>query len=650
MTSINVDTGDTDKMGADFELLKNPASVAPLKAKTELAANDAAPVVQSAKGAPSKKPRKRSSPKVSGGSFKLNQRGVWFVPDQSDDGAGDGGNVWLSERLKVIAQVRDVDDLEWAVRVELQDMDGNIKEHTIPWKRLSSDQSTAILDELTAMGLAISFTLQHKRWLVQYLQTARDAPRARLVPATGWFKETGAFVLPAEIIGDAGEWLIYDGSLKVPVLASGLPDTWRDGVARYAVGNPLLLLTLGAAFAAPLMGMAGLDSGGFHIVGASKKGKSTVCDLAASVYGKPEDYRQTWSATAAGLEYTTAAFNHLPLLLDEISQADAKGVGRMVYMLSQGKGKARGRDTGGVRDLTRWRCFILSNGENDLASVIKEGGGKINAGQEVRFIGLSADRKHGAFDDLHGFTDAPALCKHMALTAAANHGSIGREYLALLAGADRVELKAQIHAAMAKFAKDAVPLGASNQVSHASQYFALCGFAGELAASLGLVDWTTGTAWAAARVMYADWLSIRGGAGDGEDKAILRQVKLFFERYGLARFQGWNDEKNTTFDEKSAIRPDNCGFRKTVEIDAIDEDGQPRLSEATYYVFPNAWRSVILEGLDLKRANKLLLELGILHPDPKGGASRAERLPTSGREKVRVYMVNAAALLGADDE
>lgn len=74
--------------------------------------------------------------------------------------------------------------------------------------------------------------------------------------------------------------------------------------------------------------LTGLDSGGFHFYGDSKAGKSTICDIAASIWGSPKDYRMSWKATAVGIEYASASYNDLPFLLDEINLAEPRDVDR----------------------------------------------------------------------------------------------------------------------------------------------------------------------------------------------------------------------------------------------------------------------------------------------------------------------------------
>src|SRR5690348_970977 len=69
--------------------------------------------------------------------------------------------------------------------------------------------------------------------------------------------------------------------------ASGTLADWQRQVAGLAVGNDRLVLFLSAAFAGPLLDIMGEPSGGLHLVGDSRTGKSTAALVAASVWGKP---------------------------------------------------------------------------------------------------------------------------------------------------------------------------------------------------------------------------------------------------------------------------------------------------------------------------------------------------------------------------
>ncbi|WP_051709934.1 DUF927 domain-containing protein [Andreprevotia chitinilytica] len=625
----------------DLQQLFDPAAVPPMKPVTKPAAVPTAAANDSTKPAA----RKRgTSAKPSAGSsaerFQCKDDGVYYRAD------ADSEERQVCGPLHIIAQVRDLDGGNWSVLVRLRDLDGKAKDHVIPRAKLLSDQSLRALEELADKGLWFSHAADLKKRAVQYLQTNIGVPRARLVPRTGW--HGSAFVLPEQVIGSSDELMVYHGGAAAELATAGSLDGWRDGVAQYAVGNPLLTLTLSAALAGPLMAFFGMDSGGFHLAGPSKNGKSVACRVAASVFGSPSRYEKSWQTTATGAEAQLEAHNDLPLILDEIGRAKATDVAAVVYMLSQGQGKSRGRAEGGLRAMTRWRCFVLSNGEHSVANYLSMHGVPVNAGQLARLLHVSAERRYGAFDALHGFADHPALCEAIAKAADRQHGVVGMAWLEKLASVDADALRRQLDKGLTKFAAACVPAGASGQARHAANYFALAAFAGETATAAGLTGWPPETAWQAAAVLYADWLKYRGGAGNEEDRQVLRQVRLFFEQHGEARFTRW-DRSDAVVDEHGPKTLARCGFRKT---EVFCEDGTAsgnKAAQTTYYVFRQSWASEVLKGCDLKRANRLLLDLGVLLPGKDGKASKTERLPGMGSD--RVYVVLPALWqLGSDDD
>ncbi len=82
-------------------------------------------------------------------------------------------------------------------------------------------------------------------------------------------------------------------------------------------------------------------------------------------------------------------------MLDELSQVEPRAAGAAAYMLANGKGKARAGREGHARRAHEWRLIFLSTGEIALSDKIKEGGGQIAAGMEVRVIDLRADAGAG---------------------------------------------------------------------------------------------------------------------------------------------------------------------------------------------------------------------------------------------------------------
>ena len=254
-----------------------------------------------------------------------------------------------------------------------------------------------------AEGLKLSTGRKDRARLLEYLQDTLPRRAVVSVPRLGW--HGGVFVLPTEVIGnDIGVMFQSPYEQEHHYRITETLAAWQEGVAHYCQGNSRLLFAVSAAFAGPLMGVVGEESGGFHFRGPSSTGKSTAQLLAGSVWGGggQHGFGHTWRATANGLETVAELHNDGLLCLDELSQVDAREAGEMAYLLANGAGKNRMTKTMGARRSLRWRLMILSSGELSLAAHMQTSGRKARAGQEVRLLDIPADAsaKLGVFEEL----------------------------------------------------------------------------------------------------------------------------------------------------------------------------------------------------------------------------------------------------------
>ena len=125
------------------------------------------------------------------------------------------------------------------------------------------------------------------------------AGRVTLVRRTGWHDVGGhrVFVLPAETIGPAGaEPAILDAAATGPYEARGTLKDWQAGVGALAAGHALPVLARSAALAGVLLDLSGQEGGGVNIFGDSLKGKTTIFQAAASVWGRGASpgYVRSW--------------------------------------------------------------------------------------------------------------------------------------------------------------------------------------------------------------------------------------------------------------------------------------------------------------------------------------------------------------------
>ncbi len=213
---------------------------------------------------------------------------------------------------------------------------------------------------------------------------------------------------------------------------------------------------------------------------------------AASVYGNPDRYSQTWRATGNAIEGIASRRNDALLCLDELGELDGREAGQVAYMLANGQGKGRSKQDGELRERKAWRLLFLSTGELSLEDHAASAGQRTQAGMEVRTIQIPSDTgHHGAFEWLHGMEGGRTFADTLKAHCDHQHGSAFRTYAEALAGelgAHSERLRAEIK----RIAAELTPQGAGNQVGRAINRFALVAAAGELATRLGVTGWPEG--------------------------------------------------------------------------------------------------------------------------------------------------------------
>ncbi|MBI3102938.1 MAG: hypothetical protein HYY98_15515 [Burkholderiales bacterium] len=199
---------------------------------------------------------------------------------------------------------------------------------------------------------------------------------------------------------------------------------------------------------------------------------------------------------------------------------------------------------------------------------------RTRTGQEVRMADIPADAGAGmgAFENIHDFAGGAAFSSHLAREAQQCHGAPGRAFLEW-ACTHADTLARRVRSATAALSRQWVPQGASGQVERVGARFALVGVAGELATEAGLTGWPVGESERAARACFDAWLAARGGAGNGEVAAMLRQVRRFLESHGEGRFTWWH----RAADDHNAKTLQRAGFRRMV-----DQDGKPIKSNSDH--------------------------------------------------------------------
>lgn len=563
----------------------------------------------------------------SGRRFELNERGLWLhEPEKSPR--------WIAPPLEVVALVRDHANCGWGLLLAFDDRDWKRHRVIIPHAFLKGEGAEAL-----ALLLDRGFIPAHKSesHLIDYLKRANPEKRARVTDRTGWH-EGGVFVLPDRSIGAAEEEVIFqsDAPGTNTFKSKGTLDAWREHVAKPCAGNSRLVFAVSAAFASALLHPAGAEGGGFHYRGGSSAGKTTLLRVAASVCGAPE-FMQRWRATDNGLEAMALQHCDSPLLLDELAQLDPRAAGEVAYMLANGSGKSRAARTGALRERASWRVLFQSAGEIGLAEHMAEAGKRTRAGQEIRLCEIPSDAGAGlgCFEDLRGQANGNEFARMLDQATRRHYGTAWPAFLeAIIAELD--SLPGLLRELQRKFEAQYLTGEAGGQALRVSGRFALVAGAGELATKLGLTGWQPGEALQAAGACLKAWLSQRGGESNQEERAMLAQVREFFERHGEARFADW--ERPATKDDHAPRVINKAGFRRHDEVEDRTE----------WYVYPQVWRSEVCKGFDPREVARLLSQRGMIEATKEEKHAHTPKIELPGEGRRRVYHV-LPALFGDDD-
>jgi hypothetical protein len=256
-------------------------------------------------------------------------------------------------------------------------------------------------------------------------------------------------------------------------------DAWKLAVQIYnRPGMEAYRCYLYSAFASIFYNMTGQVATVVSATGAGGVGKSTLLDVCASVWGDPKSLVSRGTregSTRAAIEALADAMHHLPVMLDEITDRDAKEMADVIFNYSGGKGKIRSQARGGLRANTAsWSNLSLVNANADeyarMSSIYRDSQPHMMRLIQLEFV------SNGAVLKSEG--------DHMRLTAHENYGHAGRVFAEYCAQ-HHVTIKKQIQRYVAE--ADSL-VGAKSEERFWTAWVASARRAAEIAYDLGILD------------------------------------------------------------------------------------------------------------------------------------------------------------------
>ena len=518
---------------------------------------------------------------------------------------------YIGNHLTAIAIIDNPEQDGAALQLEFKTFKGTIRRWTMLRAFLAGDASS-IVEGLLSRGY--SFKREQKGLLLDYLYGlgADISQTYTVTESSGWVGKS--FVLPHKTYGDEDlKFRDVDPSPEAITEITGTLEGWKDTVAARCAGNSRLILGLGISFAATLLPIVEIESGGFHLVGGTSQGKTTILAVAASVTGVKA--LPHWRTTTNGLESTATAFNHLCLPLDEIGQADPKDVGNIAYMLANGQGKARMKKDLTNRQGKTWRLMVLSSGEISLGNYMKQANITQKGGQEVRLPDVPAipqGAKYGCFETIHGADTGEQFVSALEAAVKEQHGSALDAFLSrlVIGAADPAfvgNLSKQVHLVAAKLSEGTT----DSAIGRVAKRFALVQVALGLAHKYDLFPFEAGEIEWAISTCFRDWLIARGGDGSIEVKQAIERIEHLLVT---------NEFSDRVFDLRDG---DTKTIRNLLAYRKVGVEGDTE----EFWVPPTVFDKEFVVGVNKAELVKELQRLGwLLPPRPDGKAIRIRKI------------------------
>ncbi|APR36687.1 DUF927 domain-containing protein [Paraburkholderia sp. SOS3] len=561
------------------------------------------------------------SPRPVGKSPMKPTRRRTATDDASAERFGDGQVP--SEDIRWLARVSEINGARPGHLVEIRALNDTWRPLEIPETLLL--QSGELAKYLVESGVLLPNTSAAKR-IVEWLRMCPATPRRIRAVNDGWveYLDGEGYVFGDQMYLEGGEPIQVVRPQSRQLDRKGGLEGWL-AITTLCRGNPLLILMMCVALAAPLLRLLGWDSFFMSLVGKSGTGKSTALRIAQAFTGSPA-VLPTWEGTANGHEAAAARLSDRPVVRDELGQADITALDELIYRLANGGGKVRATSNGEEAVASRVLSTFMSAGEVDVVELLKRGGRQAKGGQLARFLTLPVDGEFGIFSELHGAPDGEQFARRISNMLRETYGVAWPAYVRHVAenrGGLEDEFRrnmAQLRALVSKGHRFSSSDGVCNR---ALGHFSVACFAGIVAIRAKVIDLEPNDIISAIRECFGKWLQRYLDHREAPTSEILAEIRelVLSKRNRMPPFTAFADASCDT----------RFGFTHTDR------------AENVLLVFQGALRAIAdrytKTAMDdaLKSAGWLILGSG-------GRPAKQYKVPKHGNKKVAMYAIRESAI------
>lgn len=257
-------------------------------------------------------------------------------------------------------------------KISIRFLKGNNWREVIAEKSITANKNKII--ELANKGIAVNSL--NSGALVNYLSTMENInydqmPKYLETSQLGWYKDK---FLP---YSDEIQLCEIGGLNASTFKEQGSFDKWLEATNIARKNHKFFRMILASEFASPLLKITGTLGAITHLWGATGTGKTVALMCGASVWGLPandDGIIVTFNSTKVGFEILCDYLQNLPLNIDELETSNKSNNDDIIYLITEGKGKIRGRAGGGLSNIGKWKLWGISTGEHPITTETSKGG------------------------------------------------------------------------------------------------------------------------------------------------------------------------------------------------------------------------------------------------------------------------------------
>lgn len=251
------------------------------------------------------------------------------------------------------------------------------------WKTIIVDKSTISSSQsiVKLSDFGINVTSENAKFLIRYLSEIENLNLDKIrtnvsVSRLGWFGES---FIPYSSTYE------YDGDISYKYLFKSITqkgdyEQWKEEMRKLRQESKTLRFMMAASFASPLVEFFKINTFIVHLWGKSGNGKTLTEMVCASIWGNPAKGKLlvTLNSTQVAFERQLNFLRNFPLFIDELQITKEKDsdYDKIIYELTEGKGRDRGTKDGGLAQSTEWSNIIFLSGEEPITSPLSKEGVK----------------------------------------------------------------------------------------------------------------------------------------------------------------------------------------------------------------------------------------------------------------------------------